>query len=456
MPKARTLPHAPEAEIAVLGASLNNAEAAARAVELLREDDFYSLRNRLIYRAIARLVERGIVVDPVTVLEELKAIGALEQAGGMAYVSELLDAVPTAANLEYHARIVAERAQLRALHRAGTEIVQAVEGYTGEDVATLVDRAQQALFEAVREQGAGAVPLKAVLTPVFEDLEDKANNGGGDGITGIRSGLHDLDELTGGWQPGDLVIIAGRPSMGKTALVVGCAIEAIHRDPTVYVAIFSLEMTRQQIVQRMLAYESYVDLKRIIRGTLADGDYPRLAQAAGHLNTGRILIDDRGGLSILQVRAAARRLKSQYPGLRLVIVDYLQLMTAGEGRAENRQQEVSQISRGLKALAKELDVAVIALSQLSRRPVDRADQRPQLSDLRESGALEQDADLVIMVHRPEMYVTDKEAEEKGLVGKAELLIRKHRNGPTGTIELYYRKECCRFESLAREEMRGVA
>src|SRR5690606_19477974 len=227
MPETRTLPHAPEAEIAVLGAALNDAEAAARLLELLREDDFYAQRHRLIYRVIARLVERGIVVDPVTVLEELKAIGALEQAGGMAYIGELLDVVPTAANLEYHARIVAERAQLRALHRAGMAIIHAGDGYAGEDVAAAVDRAQQALFEAVREQGAGAVPLKSVLTPVFEDLEDKANNGGGDGITGIRSGLHDLDELTGGWQPGDLVIIAGRPSMGKTALVVGCAIEAI-------------------------------------------------------------------------------------------------------------------------------------------------------------------------------------------------------------------------------------
>lgn len=448
MPETRTLPHAPEAEVAVLGAALDDAEAAARLLELLREDDFYSQRHRLIYRAIARLVERGIVVDPVTVSEELQALGALDQAGGMPYLADLLEAVPTAANLDHHARIVADRAQLRALHRAGAEIIQAVDGYAGDDVATIVDRAQQALFEAVREQGAGAATVKSVLMPVFAELEERARTGGGDGITGIRSGLHDLDELTGGWQPGDLVIIAGRPSMGKTAMVVGCALEAIRRDPTLYAAIFSLEMTRQQIVQRMLAHESYVDLKRIIRGRLAEDDYPRLVQAAAHLNTGRILIDDRGGLSILQVRAAARRLKAQHPGLRLIIVDYLQLMTAGD-RPENRQQEVSQISRGLKALAKELDVAVIALSQLSRRPVDRADQRPQLSDLRESGALEQDADLVIMVHRPEMYLTEREAEEKGLVGKAELLIRKHRNGPTGTIECYYRKECCRFESLAK-------
>lgn len=440
----RTLPHAPEAEIAVIGGALMDNEAAAKAVEMLREADFYSRRNQLIFRAIARIVERGVVVDPVTVSEELKSLGELEHAGGMVYVAELMDAVPTAANLEYHARIVAERAQLRALHRAGAAIVHSVERYNGEDVGQLVDRAQHELFQAIREDGEGAVPLKSILLPVFEDIEERWKSGGG--MTGIRSGLADLDALTGGWQPGDLIIIAGRPGMGKTSLAVGAALEAVAKDPTITVGIYSLEMSRKQIVQRMLAYEAMVDLKRVIHGTLSEDDLSRLGHAAGHLNTGRILVDDRGGLSVLQLRAAARLLKSQHPNLRLLIVDYVQLMVA---EAENRQQEVSKISGGLKALGKELDVAVIALSQLSRETVKRADQRPQLSDLRESGSLEQDADLVIMVHRPEHYMTDAEAEEKGMVGKAELLIRKQRNGPTGVVECFYRKECCRFETLTR-------
>jgi replicative DNA helicase len=249
------------------------------------------------------------------------------------------------------------------------------------------------------------------------------------------------------------VIVAARPSMGKTAMVTGVALHAsiVHQIPT---AVFSLEMSKEQLVQRMLCSEALVDLGKLLRGRLGDDDYVRLAQAAGHLNTAPIWIDDSGALSVLEMRAKARRLKAEQPDLGLIVVDYLQLMQAGPGGAENRQQEVSAISRGLKGLAKELGVPIISLSQLSRAPEQRADHRPQLSDLRESGSLEQDADLVMFLYRPEYYVTPQEAAEKGLQGKAELIIGKQRNGPTGTVDLFFRKECTRFENFTRQEESG--
>jgi replicative DNA helicase len=444
----RQPPYAPEAEISVLGGMLIDGDAVDKAMELVDDTMFYREGNRRVFRAMVRLARRGQVVDPVTLTEELKKTDDLESAGGMAYVGELLDAVPTAANIEYHARIVRERALLRKLIEASTSIIQDSYEPGERGVDEVLDVAEQRIFEVAQShERKGFVWIKKILYPTFERIEQLQAAKGG--ITGVSTGFYSLDEKTGGFQKSDLVIIAARPSMGKTALVTGIALHAAisHQVPT---ALFSLEMSKEQLVQRMLCSEALVDLGRLMRGRLTDDDYVRLAQAAGHLNTAPIWIDDSGSLTVLEMRAKARRLKADQPDLGMIIIDYIQLMHA-HGKAENRQQEVSAISRGLKALSKELEVPILALSQLSRAPEQRADHRPQLSDLRESGSLEQDADLVMFLYRPEYYVPPMEAQEKGLVGKAELIIGKQRNGPTGVVDLYFRKESTRFESISHQE-----
>jgi replicative DNA helicase len=445
----RQMPYAPEAEISVLGGMLIDGDAVAKAMEFVDDTMFYREGNRRIFRSMARLFQRGQVIDPVTLREELQKTDELDSVGGYAYLSELLDAVPTAANIEYHARIVRERALLRRLIEASSQIIR--DSYeTGErTVEQILDEAEQRVFQVAQSHDReGFVWIKKILYPTFEKIEQLQAAKGG--ITGVATGFYDLDEMTGGFQKGDLVIIAARPSMGKTSLVTGVALHASisHQVP---VALFSLEMSKEQLVQRMLCSEALVDLGRLLRGRLSDDDYVRLAQAAGHLNTAPIWVDDSGSLSVLEMRAKARRLKAEQPDLGMIIVDYIQLMQASAQMAENRQQEVSAISRGLKALAKELGAPILALSQLSRAPEQRADHRPQLSDLRESGSLEQDADLVMFLYRPEYYVPKDEAQEKGLQGKAELIIGKQRNGPTGTVELFFRKESTRFESFTHQD-----
>jgi replicative DNA helicase len=443
----RHAPYAPEAEVSVLGGMLIDNDAVAKALEIVDDTMFYRESNRRIFRAMSRLFQHGQVIDAVTLIEELKKTDELDGVGGMPYVGELLDVVPTAANIEYHAKIVRERALLRRLIEASSTIIQ--DAYeTGErTVEEILDEAEQRIFEVAQshERG-GFVWIKKILYPTFERIEQLQAAKGG--LTGVPTGFIHLDEMTGGFQKGDLVIIAARPSMGKTALVTGIALHAAisHQVP---VAVFSLEMSKEQLVQRMLCSEALVDLGRLLRGRLQDDDYVRLAQAAGHLNTAPIWIDDSGSLSVLETRAKARRLKADQPQLGLIIIDYIQLMHGGD--AENRQQEVSAISRGLKGLSKELGVPILALSQLSRAPEQRSDHRPQLSDLRESGSLEQDADLVMFLYRPEYYLTPMEAQEKGLQGKAELIIGKQRNGPTGSVELFFRKESTRFESFSSRE-----
>jgi replicative DNA helicase len=440
----RHAPYAPEAEVSVLGGMLIDNDAVAKALEIVDDTMFYRESNRRIFRAMSRLFQHGQVIDAVTLIEELKKTDELDGVGGMPYVGELLDVVPTAANIEYHAKIVRERALLRRLIEASSTIIQ--DAYeTGErTVEEILDEAEQRIFEVAQshERG-GFVWIKKILYPTFERIEQLQAAKGG--LTGVPTGFIHLDELTGGFQKGDLIITAARPSMGKTAFVTGIALHAAitHRSP---VAIFSLEMSKEQLVQRMLCSEALVDLGRLLRGRLTDDDYVQLAQAAGHLNTAPIWIDDTGSLSVLEMRAKARRLKADQPELGLIMVDYIQLMHS-TANAENRQQEVSAISRGLKGLAKELGVPIIALSQLSRAPEQRSDHRPQLSDLRESGSLEQDADLVMFLFRPEYYAAD-ENERRELKGKAELIIGKQRNGPTGRVDLYFRQECTRFESVS--------
>jgi replicative DNA helicase len=444
LPFDRQPPYAPEAEISVLGGMLIDGDAVAKALEFVDDTMFYREANRRIFRCMARLFQRGQVVDLVTVSEELNKLDELEAIGGLPYIAELADSVPTAANIEYHARIVRERALLRRLIEAGSAVVRDAYESGEKSVETILDEAEQRIFQVAQShEREGFVWIKKILFPTFEKIEQlQAAHGG---ITGIPSGFHSLDEMTGGFQRGDLIIVAARPSMGKTAFVTGVTLHAAitHQVP---VALFSLEMSKEQVVQRMLCSEGLVDLGRLLRGRLQDDDFARLGHAAGHLNTAPIWIDDSGSLSVLEMRAKARRLKADQPELGMIIVDYIQLMTGGT--AENRQQEVSAISRGLKGLAKELGLPIIALSQLSRAVEQRADHRPQLSDLRESGSIEQDADLVMFLYRPEYYLPVLEAQEKGLQGKAELIIGKQRNGPTGIAEMYFRKECARFESFS--------
>ncbi|MCY4571884.1 MAG: replicative DNA helicase [Gemmatimonadetes bacterium] len=450
----RQPPFSPEAEASVLGGMLIDGEAAARVVDFIDDSMFYREAHRRLFRAMARLFERGGVIDPITVSEELKKAGELEGAGGLDYLASLLDAVPTAANIEYHARIVQEKAILRRLIDAGQTIVRDVYEPGEREVGEILDQAEQRVFSVSQSRGReGFVWIKEVLWPTFEQIEQLQEIP--DGVSGLATGFPELDRMTTGLQPGDLTVVAGRPSMGKTSWVLNVAqFVAIERE--VPVAIFSLEMSKEQLVQRFLCAEARVDAMKLRRGRLEGDEYPRLARAAGHLNAAPIWIDDSPTGNVLEMKAKARRLKAE-ADLGLVVVDYMQLMT-GATRKESRVQEVSEISRGLKALARELEVPLIALSQLSRAPEQRPDRRPQLSDLRGSGSIEQDADIVMFLYRPEYYHGPSDKDGNSLEGKAELMVSKQRNGPTGMVELYFHKIYTRFDSVARgpEAAEGVA
>lgn len=450
----RQPPFSPEAEASVLGGMLIDGEAAARVVDAIDDSMFYREAHRRLFRAMARLFERGGVIDPITVAEELKKAGEMESSGGMEYLASLLDAVPTAANIEYHARIVHEKALLRRLIDAAQTIVRDVYDPGEREVSEILDQAEQRVFNVSQSRGReGFVWIKEVLWPTFEQIERLQEIP--DGVSGLATGFLDLDRMTTGLQPGDLVVVAGRPSMGKTSWALNVAqFAAIERE--VPVALFSLEMSKEQLVQRFLCAEARVDAQRLRRGKLEGDEYPRLARAAGLLNTAPIWIDDSPTGNVLEMKAKARRLRAE-ANLGLVVVDYMQLMS-GSTRRDSRVQEVSEISRGLKALARELEVPLIALSQLSRAPEQRPDRRPQLSDLRESGSIEQDADLVMFLYRPEYYHGPSDKDGNSLEGKAELIVSKQRNGPTGTIGLYFHKIYTRFDSISRvpESSEGVA
>jgi replicative DNA helicase len=418
-------------------------DAVLRAIEFVDDTMFYAERHRRIFRAMATIAERGGVVDPLTLSEELSRRGELEGSGGKDYIGFLVDAVPTAANIEYHARIVREKAILRRLIEVSTSIV--AEAFEGKTTAReLLDEAESKIFLVSQEQtDGGFTRIKELLWPTMERIE--ALQRGGKTVTGVASGFNDLDELTSGFQPAELIIVAARPSMGKTAFTLNVAQHAAI-EHSVPVAFFSLEMSKESLVQRMLTSEARIDAQRLRKGQLRDDDFPRLARAAGILSSAPVWIDDTPGLTLLEMRSKARRLKAD-AGVGLVIVDYLQLMQ-GPANSESRQQEVSQISRGLKALAKELAVPVIALSQLSRAPEQRTgeNKRPQLSDLRESGAIEQDADLIMFLYRQEFYDGPTDKDGNSLEGKAEVIVGKQRNGPTGLVNLFFHKQYTRFES----------
>jgi replicative DNA helicase len=438
----RTAPRAPEAEQAVIAAMLMDTDAILRASEHVDDTMFYDERHRRIFRAMIAISQRSEVVDPVTLGNELTRRGELDASGGKEYIGELIDAVPTAANVEYHAKIVKEKALLRRLIETSTTII--TEAFQGRATAEeLLDDAEQRIFQVSQQRGLqGFTRVKELMWPTMERIE--ALQRGGKTITGVASGFTDLDELTSGFQPADLVIVAARPSMGKTALVLNIAqYAAIEKN--VPVALFSLEMSKESLVQRMLTAEGRVDAQKMRKGLLRDEDYSRLARAAGILSGAPIWIDDSAGITLLEIRSKARRLKADQD-IGMVVIDYLQLIQ-GPASSESRQQEISQISRSLKALAKELAVPVIALSQLSRAPEQRAgDHRPQLSDLRESGAIEQDADLVMFIYRQEVYDGATDKDGNSLEGRAEVIIGKQRNGPIGLVNLFFHKAYTRFEN----------
>ena len=421
---------------------LMDTDAILRAGEHVDDTMFYDERHRRIFRAMISISQRGEVVDPVTLGNELLRRGELDASGGKEYIGELIDAVPTSANVEYHAKIVKEKALLRRLIETSTNII--TEAFQGRATAEeLLDDAEQKIFQVSQQRGLqGFTRVKELMWPTMERIE--ALQRGGKTITGVASGFTDLDELTSGFKPADLVIVAARPSMGKTALVLNIAqYAAIEKN--VPVALFSLEMSNESLVQRMLTAEGRVDAQKMRKGLLRDEDYSRLARAAGILSGAPIWIDDSAGISLLEIRSKARRLKADQD-IGMVVIDYLQLIQ-GPASSESRQQEISQISRSLKALAKELAVPVVALSQLSRAPEQRAgDHRPQLSDLRESGAIEQDADLVMFIYRQEVYDGATDKDGNSLEGRAEVIIGKQRNGPIGLVNLFFHKAYTRFEN----------
>ena len=440
--RERRPPYSEEAETAVIAAMLMDQDAILRAAEHVDDTMFYREQNRRMFRAMIAISERGDVVDPLTLSEELSRRGELEAGGGKERIGELIDAVPTAANVEYHAKIVKEKALQRRLIETCTALVgEAFEGKT--TAAELLDDAEHRIFQVSQQRGMqGFTRIKELMWPTMERIE--ALQRGGKTITGVPSGFNDLDELTSGFQPADLVIVAARPSMGKTAFVLNVAQYAAIEKKTP-IAIFSLEMSKESLVQRMLTAEARVDAQKLRKGMLRDDDFPRMARAAGILSSAPIWIDDAAGITLLEIRSKARRLKVD-SDIGMVVVDYLQLIQ-GPASSESRQQEISQISRSLKALAKELGVPVIALSQLSRAPEQRAgDHRPQLSDLRESGAIEQDADLVMFIYRQEVYDGPVDKDGNSLEGRAEIIIGKQRNGPIGTANLFFHKAYTRFEN----------
>jgi replicative DNA helicase len=429
-----------DAEQSVLGAVLLDREAIYKAMKLLQPEDFYREGHKIIYEAMLYLNENGQPVDLITVSEHLRQQGALEKAGGVAYIASLAELVPTAANIEYYARIVEEKSLLRTLIHVSTRI--AGMGYDeGEEPEKLIAEAEQMIMElGSRKVATAFYSIKDILLDTLSHLEFLYNNKGG--VTGVPTSFTDLDRICCGLQPSDFIILAGRPSMGKTALGLCIGYGAALKN-NVPVAVFSLEMSREQLVQRILCAEAKVDQHRIRTGSLDEEDWQNLHETAGKLARAPIYIDDTAAISVRQVRAKAKQLQAE-KGLGLIVIDYLQLMQ-GSRRSENRQQEISEISRSLKGLAKELNIPVLALAQLSRSVEQRPNKRPVMSDLRESGSLEQDADLVMFIYRDEYY--NPESEKKGI---AEIIIAKHRNGPVGTVELGFLKEYTKFVPLLKD------
>jgi replicative DNA helicase len=443
--EGRIPPQAVDVESQVLGAMLLEREAIPKVIEVLDEDAFHADYHRKIYQAILALFERSEPVDTITLSEELRRRGHLELVGGANYLVELTMKVTSAANVEYHAKIVLEKALMRGLISSSATIANRAYN-PAEDAFELLDDAERSIFSiSEKRMRRSFASMHKAVHDTIEMLESIHGRHGG--VTGVPTGFRDLDTLTGGLQDSDLIIVAGRPSTGKTAFALSVARNAaLHSERPTPVGVFSLEMATRQLVMRLLCAEAKVDAHLVRTGRLPEDDWKRLSIAAGRLTNASIFIDDTASLGILELRAKARRLKAER-NIGLLIVDYLQLMQ-GPARAESREREISAISRSLKALAKELTIPVVALSQLSRAVESRSDKRPILSDLRESGAIEQDADVVAFVHRPEMYVDPNSEEGREVQGKAEIIVGKQRNGPIGDIRLAFIHRYARFENLA--------
>ncbi|MGH2593241.1 MAG: replicative DNA helicase [Anaerolineae bacterium] len=441
-PLDRMAPHSVEAEEAVLGSLLIDPETIFRVSSFLRADDFYIVKNRWVYDVCLALHERREPIDFVTVTEELEKRGQLAEIGGPAFVSHLVNVVPTAIHAEGYGRIVERAAVRRRLLQAASDVAQYAYEETA-DIDETIDKSEQALFAvSQRRQSRDLQSISDVMRSYYERIEYLYEHRGEP--LGIPTGFIDLDKLLGGLQRSDLVIVAARPGVGKSSLMLSMALNAARKFHQ-RVAIFTLEMSNEQLVQRMLSAETGIDSQRLRLGELREEEWPRFVQASSALSDALIYLDDTPSISALQLRTKARRLHAEH-GLDLILVDYLQLMT-GDARSENRVQEISYLSRALKGLARELNVPLLAASQLSRSVEQRGDKRPVLSDLRESGSIEQDADVVMFIYRDDVY--DPHSERKNV---AEIIVSKHRNGPTGTIELYFRNQLAQFVNAARREI----
>jgi replicative DNA helicase len=437
----RTLPHNLEAERSVLGAILVHNDAFNLAAQVIDSGDFYRDAHRRIFDRMVALNERRAAIDFVTLKEELARSGELDEVGGPAYIASLADGVPRATNVEYYAKIVKEKATLRNLIYAANKIL--TDAYEADQESDLIlDAAESAIFAVADDRlKAGFVAMRDLVKESFPKIEQLFEQKRL--ITGVPTGFVDIDEMTRGLQAGDLVIVAARPSMGKTSLVLNIA-QYVASQPDHVVGFFSLEMSKESLFLRLLTSEAQVDGHRLLSGAIGGKDYGRISHALETLSGMKLHIDDSANIGVLEMRAKARRLQAEH-GLSLLIVDYIQLMS-GRGRFENRTLELASISRSLKGLAKELNVPIVVLSQLSRAPESRSDHRPQLSDLRESGALEQDADVVVLIYRDDVYNRDPNSPD---AGTAELILAKQRNGPTGTVRLAFLREQTRFANLAQ-------
>ncbi len=435
----RVLPHSIEAEQSVIGAMIMDREAIVVASEIVTEDDFYSKQCGILFEAMIELNDEGKPVDLVTLQDKLKEKDIPAEMSSLEYIRDLITAVPTSANIKYYANIVAEKATLRRLIKLNEEIANTC--YVGkESLEVILEDTEKRVFNLVQRRNTGEfVPIRQIVMNAMDQIEKASRNKGS--VTGIATGFIDLDYRTAGMQPSDLVLIAARPSMGKTAFVLNIAQHvAFKLNQTV--AVFSLEMSKEQLVNRLFSLESRVDAQKLRTGSLSDGDWEKLIETAGVIGKSNLIIDDTPGISIAELRSKCRKYKLEH-GLKMIIIDYLQLMS-GSGKGDSRQQEISDISRSLKALARELSVPVLALSQLSRAVEQRPDHRPMLSDLRESGAIEQDADVVMFIYRDDYY--NKDTEKKGI---AEIIVAKQRNGPIGTIDLVWLPEYTKFANMQK-------
>lgn len=438
----RSLPHSIDVEQSLLGAMILDIEAVTTASEILKKDDFYKEGHKILYQVMLDMYRNNETIDTLLLKSKLETLGVLQEIGGLEYISKLTDAGILTTNAAHYSKVIEEKSVLRRLIRTSSEIM--TKGYNSENADILLEKAEQSIFDISQKKNReGFTHINDILETTYDQIEALAEAGGK--ITGLSTGFEQIDEKTSGLQKSDLILVAARPSMGKTSLAINICQNAALSGK--HVAIFSLEMAKEQLVQRMLSTEALIKVGDVRDGNLTDDDWIALSKASASLSKANVYIDDTPGINLMEMRAKARRLKMEH-GIDLIMIDYLQLMSSADG-GESRQQEISAISRGLKGLAREMDCPLIALSQLSRAPEQRADHRPILSDLRDSGAIEQDADIVMFLYRDEYY--NKETEDKGI---GELIIAKQRNGETGTIKLAWLGQYTKFATISHEQDQG--